>query len=53
METDLLELGRLEEVALGGVAVARPASATPSGRGVGVGRLVPLAELAGPPRPIP
>jgi len=53
VETDLLELGRLEEVALGGVAVARPASATPSGRGVGVGRLARLEELAGPPAPDP
>ena len=50
VETDLIELGRLEELALGRAAVARPASATPSGLGVGAGMLVALPELAGTPR---
>jgi hypothetical protein len=49
VETGLVELGRLEEIELGRTAVARPASATPSGAGVGVGRLRSLAELDGPP----
>jgi hypothetical protein len=49
VETDLVEQGRLEEVALGRSAIARPASETPSGLGVGAGRLVRLADLASPP----
>jgi hypothetical protein len=49
VETGLVELGRLEEIELGRTAVARPASTTPSGEGVGVGRLARLPELAGSP----
>ena len=49
VETGLLELGRLEELALERTAIARPASETPSGLGVGAGRLVQLAQLAEPP----
>jgi hypothetical protein len=47
VETDLVELGRLEELELGRAAVARPASATPSGAGVGAGILVSLEQLTG------
>lgn len=53
VETALLELGRIEELALGRTAIARPASETPSGGGVGAGTLVTLAELTGPPRAEP
>jgi hypothetical protein len=49
VRTDLLELGRLEQRALGRTAIARPASATPSGTGVGAGRLARLDDLSGPP----
>jgi hypothetical protein len=49
VETDLLELGRIDALALGRTAIARPASETPSGAGVGAGRLVRLESLAGPP----
>jgi hypothetical protein len=49
VEAGLVELGRLEEIELGRTAVARPASTTPSGEGVGVGRLRCLDELEGPP----
>ena len=49
VETGLVELGRLEEIELGRTAVARPASATPSGAGVGVGRLRSLEDLSGSP----
>jgi Diol dehydratase reactivase ATPase-like domain/DD-reactivating factor swiveling domain len=49
VKTDLLELGRIEELALGRAAIARPASQTPSGTGVGAGRLIRLEDLAGPP----
>jgi Diol dehydratase reactivase ATPase-like domain/DD-reactivating factor swiveling domain len=49
VETDLLELGRLEELALQRTAIARPASETPSGQGVGAGRLTQLAQLEGAP----
>lgn len=54
VDTGLVELGRLEELDLARTAIARPASATPSGRGVGVGVLTALGELAGPPaaRPV-
>ncbi len=48
--TGLLELGRIEELALERTAIARPASETPSGTGVGAGRLVDLGELIGSPR---
>jgi Diol dehydratase reactivase ATPase-like domain/DD-reactivating factor swiveling domain len=50
VETGLIELGRIEELALGRAAIARPASETPSGAGVGAGRLVRLAELTQVPR---
>jgi Diol dehydratase reactivase ATPase-like domain/DD-reactivating factor swiveling domain len=53
VETALLELGRIEELALGRTAIARPASETPSGAGVGAGTLVTLAELSGPARAEP
>jgi hypothetical protein len=49
VESGLVELGRLEEIELGRTAVARPASATPSGEGVGVGRLRRLDELLATP----
>ncbi len=48
VQTDLLELGRIEELALERTAIARPASETPSGSGVGAGRLI---SLDGPRRP--
>jgi hypothetical protein len=51
VESSLVELGRLEELDLARTAIARPASATPSGSGVGVGVLRPLVELAGDPDP--
>ena len=50
VETGLVELGRIEELALERTAIARPASETPSGAGVGAGRLVRLQELAEAPR---
>ncbi len=49
VQTELLELGRLEELALERTAIARPASDTPSGSGVGAGRLTGLEQLGGPP----
>jgi Diol dehydratase reactivase ATPase-like domain/DD-reactivating factor swiveling domain len=49
VESDLLELGRIEERSLARTAIARPASDTPSGGGVGAGRLTGLVELAGTP----
>lgn len=48
----LLEVGRIEELALEQTAIARPASETPSGAGVAAGRLVSLDDLAGPPRDV-
>src|SRR5919204_6858471 len=53
VETGLHELGRMEEIALERTAIARPASETPSGSGVGAGRLTRLEELAGAPGPEP
>jgi len=50
VETGLVELGRLEELVLEQTAIARPASDTPSGTGVGAGTLVAVDELDGPPR---
>ena len=47
VETGLLELSRTHERDLARTAVARPASATPSGRGVACGRLTGLARLGG------
>jgi propanediol dehydratase-reactivating factor large subunit len=49
VQTDLLELGRIEELAFERTAIARPGSETPSGSGVGAGRLATLDELAGAP----
>ncbi len=49
VETGLVEHGIERELALGRTAIARPASATPSGEGVGAGRLRRLADLAGSP----
>ncbi len=49
VETGLVELGRLEEVDLARAAVARPASATPSGEGCAAGILRSLGDLAGEP----
>ena len=53
VETGLVELGRLEELVLEQTAIARPASDTPSGTGVGAGTLVAVNELDGPPRAEP
>ena len=53
VETGLVELGRLEELVLEQTAIARPASDTPSGTGVGAGTLVAVDELAGPSRSEP
>ncbi|HEX3256413.1 MAG TPA: hypothetical protein VHQ96_11535, partial [Gaiellaceae bacterium] len=50
VETGLVELGRIEELALERTAIARPASETPSGVGVGAGRLVRLEELTESPK---
>lgn len=49
VETDLIELGRLEELDLARAAIARPASATPSGEGAAAGVLRSLSELEGAP----
>src|SRR5438132_3809146 len=51
VETGLVEHGRIEELALERTAIARPASETPSGSGVGAGRLARLDDLVGPPGP--
>ena len=53
VETGLVELGRLEELVLEQTAIARPASDTPSGTGVGAGTLVAVEELDGAPRSEP
>jgi hypothetical protein len=53
VETGLVELGRLEELVLEQTAIARPASDTPSGNGVGAGTLVAVDELDGRPRAEP
>ena len=53
VETGLRELAAEEEQDLGGVAIARPVSATPSGAGAAAGRLVDLDELAGAPLDVP
>lgn len=47
VETDLVELGRVEELDLARAAIARPASATPSGAGAAAGILRSLSELEG------
>ncbi len=49
VRTGLLELGRIEELGLERTAIARPGSETPSGSGVGAGRLTSLEDLGGPP----
>jgi hypothetical protein len=49
VETSLVERAHEDELDLGRTAVAVPASATPSGRGVGVGVLRRLPGLAGAP----
>jgi hypothetical protein len=49
VRTGLLELGRLQELALRHTAIARPGSDTPSGSGIGAGRLTRLAEMRGAP----
>ncbi|MCL4288965.1 MAG: hypothetical protein KJ051_01695 [Thermoleophilia bacterium] len=49
VETGLVELGRIEELDLARTAIARPASATPSGEGVAAGVLRSLDELGGDP----
>ena len=41
VESSLVELGMLEELDLARTAIARPASSTPSGNGVAVGRPAP------------
>ena len=53
VETGLRELAADEVHDLGGVGIARPVSATPSGVGAGAGQLIDLAELAGEPLPVP
>jgi len=45
VETGLRELATEDELDLGGVAIARPASSTPSGHGAAAGQLVDLADL--------
>jgi hypothetical protein len=45
VETGLVELGRVEEIELARIAIARPVSATPSGLGAGAGVLRSLEEL--------
>jgi diol dehydratase reactivase alpha subunit len=47
VRTGLLEFGSVEELALERTAIARPGSQTPSGEGVGTGRLTSLADLRG------
>ena len=47
VETDLRELAADEHVDLGGVAIARPISSTPSGVGAAAGTLVDLEDLVG------
>ena len=53
VETGLQELSADEDRDLGGVAIARPVSSTPSGSGAAAGVLVDLADLAGPPGDLP
>ncbi len=53
VETGLRELAADREVDLGGVAIARPVSATPSGSGAAAGTLLDLSELVGEPSPTP
>jgi len=47
VQTDLQELAANETQDLGGVGIARPVSATPSGVGAAAGQLVDLADLVG------
>jgi hypothetical protein len=49
VESTLVDETQTSDVDLGRTAIARPASDTPSGVGVGVGRLVLLAALYGQP----
>jgi hypothetical protein len=49
VETELHEHGIERELQLGRAAIARPSSATPSGAGVGAGRLRRLADLEAAP----
>ena len=53
VETGLQELSADEDRDLGGVAIARPVSSTPSGRGAAAGMLVGLDELADEPGELP
>ncbi len=53
VETGLQELSADEDRDLGGVAIARPISSTPSGAGAAAGVLVDLADLAGEPGDLP
>lgn len=53
VETGLRELAADSEEDLGGVGIARPVSATPSGVGAAAGQLIDLAELGGVPWPEP
>jgi hypothetical protein len=53
VESELVELSRREELALGRTAIARPSSETPSGVGVSAGTLTPLAALSNEPAPGP
>ena len=53
VETGLRELSTDDTQDLGGVGIARPVSATPSGIGAAAGQLVDLDELVGEPLGIP
>lgn len=53
VETGLRELSADDTQDLGGVGIARPVSATPSGVGAAAGQLVDVDELAGEPLGIP
>ncbi len=52
VDTGLRELSADEEQDLGGVGIARPVSATPSGVGAAAGQLVDLAAMDGDPPPV-
>ncbi|MGI9186709.1 MAG: diol dehydratase reactivase ATPase-like domain-containing protein [Gaiellales bacterium] len=53
VETGLRELSADDTQDLGGVGIARPVSATPSGIGAAAGQLIDLDDLAGEPLGVP
>ena len=53
VETGLRELASADTEDLGGVGIARPVSATPSGIGAAAGQLIDLDQLADEPLPLP